>query len=278
MRLARHATAGLREFQDAFANTLALHPTTAPAAPQMARLIAQPGFAVYRNTVMKGCIDALQASYPAVARLVGDEWFRAAAALYVPTHLPRSPVLLDYGSDFADFLDGFEPARELPYLADVARLDRLWTEAHIARDEAPVAAASVAELAPDQLAAAFLRPHPSARWAWYDEQPIVTIWQRNRMPGAVVDGVNGEAEQFGWHAEGVLLTRPRGEVQWIALPKPACALLDACARGDTLADAAVAALEVDPHVDLAPLMESLLCAGAFADPAIHADTSMENGR
>jgi hypothetical protein len=32
----------------------------------------QPGFAVYRNTVLKGCIDALQANYPTVHALVGD--------------------------------------------------------------------------------------------------------------------------------------------------------------------------------------------------------------
>ena len=55
-------------FQDAFAEAL-LAPSGAVAnSPELTRLIAQPGFAVYRNTVMKGCIDALQANYPAVGR------------------------------------------------------------------------------------------------------------------------------------------------------------------------------------------------------------------
>jgi len=31
---------------------------------------------------MKGCVDALEANFPAVARLVGKEWFRAAATEY----------------------------------------------------------------------------------------------------------------------------------------------------------------------------------------------------
>ena len=43
---------------------------------------------------MKGCIDALQANYPAVTRLVGEEWFRAAAAVYVRQAPPTNPMLL----------------------------------------------------------------------------------------------------------------------------------------------------------------------------------------
>lgn len=67
----------LRQFQDAFALAL-LDPLVQPAA-RIAQLARQPGFAVYRNTVMKACIDALQANFPSVARLVGEAWFRAAA-------------------------------------------------------------------------------------------------------------------------------------------------------------------------------------------------------
>ena len=111
-----------------------------PGHPDLAGLVAQPGFAVYRNTVMKGCVDALQANYPSIAGLVGEAWFRAAAVVHARAHPPLRPTLLDYGAGFAEFLAAFEPARELPYLPDVARLDRCWTDAHVARDEVPVAA------------------------------------------------------------------------------------------------------------------------------------------
>ena len=62
----------LAQFQASFADAL-----FAPAANNspVAALSAQPAFAVYRNTVMKACIDALEANYPAVARLVGSEQF-----------------------------------------------------------------------------------------------------------------------------------------------------------------------------------------------------------
>jgi hypothetical protein len=248
----------LQRFQDEFARAL-LAPELRPDqfSPGIARLAGQPAFAVYRNTVMKGCVDALQANYPSVARLVGEEWFRAAAAVYARANLPRQPTLAVYGESFAAFLAEFAPAAELPYLPDVARIDRFWTEAHTAPDETPVDAAAVARLAPGALARTLLRPHASAHWAWFDAQPIRTIWRRNRYPDASDDG------EIEWRAEGVLVVRPECSVENVDLDAAGCAFLDACAAGATLAEAAGAALAADAKADLARLMAQLLGAGAF---------------
>jgi hypothetical protein len=261
---ARCAPPALTRFQDGFAQALlAPDPAAAPGLPaEIAALARQPGFAVYRNTVMKGCIDALQANYPAVARLVGDEWFRAAAAVFAREHLPVQATLLYYGEAFAEFLTRFEPAAELPYLPGVARLDRFWTESHAAPDEPALAPAALAGLAPDALATRVLCPHAAARWAWFADQPIYSIWQRNR------DALDGERE-IDWRGEGALLTRPQGVVQWTQLDAAGCAFLDACAAGRPLAQAAAAAVEVHEHVDLARLTKTLLEAGAFGRMCIH---------
>lgn len=241
----------LARFQASFARAL-----VAGTDPSIASCAAQPGFAVYRNTVMKGCIDALQANYPAVHRLVGDEWFRAAAAVYVRDHLPAAPMLFEYGASFPAFLDTFPPAAELTYLAGVARLDRCWTEAHCAPDAQPLDPVRVARLAPEALGRERLTPHVSARWAWFGDAPIATIWRRNRKEG------DFDAE-IDWRGEGVLVVRPRAEVETADLDAAGCAFLDACARGDTIAEAAARSLAADPRADLAALMARLLSAGAF---------------
>lgn len=249
----------LGSFQDAFAAAL-----LDPASSAVGGLATQPGFSVYRNTFTKGCIDALQASYPSVARLVGEEWFRAAALVHVRAAPPRSPVLLDYGAEFARFLEDFAPATELPYLPGVARLDRCWSEAHVAADDPVLAPAAISALTPRQLETARLRPHAAARWLHFDAQPIFTIWQRNR---------NGDddASEIAWQGEAALITRPHDAVEARRIDAAACAFLDACAAGDTLADAALAALAADPRADLAQLMALLLEAGAFS--ALRAFTS-----
>jgi hypothetical protein len=93
------------------------------SAPHAADQGADELIAIYRNTVRSTLINALRLSYPAVQRIVGADFFEAAALLYIHEHAPRSACLNDYGGDFAGFLAAFEPARSLPYLADVARLE-----------------------------------------------------------------------------------------------------------------------------------------------------------
>ena len=252
------ATVSLRDFQDHFAAALIAPNSASPVAPAITGLIDQPGFAVYRNTVLKGCIDALQANYPAVERLVGAEWFRAAAAIFVRAELPAHPSLVDYGAGFFEFLRTFAPAAELPYLAGVARLDRFWTEAHIARDEPSLQPTTIVQMNFERV---ILRPHASARWAWFNDLPVFTIWQRNR--DATFD--HASAPEISWRAEGALITRPHGAVQSTMLNAGGCALLDACVAGRPLPEAAEAALAADGNTNLTQLMSTLLKAGAFAD-------------
>jgi hypothetical protein len=249
------APGALGRFQDDFAHALLAVDEAAP--PAVAALVGQPAFAVYRNTVVKACIDALQANYPAVNRLVGDEWMRAAAAVYARKTLPGLPMLLEYGADFAEFLAGFEPVAELPYLPGVAKLDRCWTEAHIAATEDPLDAAGIAQFAEGNFYRLHLQPHAAARWAWCAEAPAYSIWSRNR--GDAQD--NSDIE---WHAEGALLTRPRDVVTWRVLDQAGCVFLNTCATGGTVAEATQAALDIDSAADLSQLIATLLDAGAFS--------------
>lgn len=138
-------------------------------------MVEQAGFGVYRNTVLKGCIDALCDNFPAVERLVGSDWLRAAAAIHAHETPPGDARLVFYGEHFADFLAAFEPARELPYLADVARLDRRWIEAFAAPQEAILDLTRLAGMTASDLADGCLRPRASVRWRWFARQPIYSI-------------------------------------------------------------------------------------------------------
>lgn len=249
----------LSTFQNGFSAAL-LGP--AADAQWLSALESQPGFAVYRNTVLKGCIDALQANYPTVCQLVGEDWFRATAAIYARTQPPRDGLLVSYGAGFADFLNGFAPAADLPYLPDVTRLDRFWTECHLAADAAALGQDWLAQQAPHMLPQAHLQPHPAARWLWCHHLPAYTLWQHHR---------NGDPlnEAMAWVGDGGLLTRPRAAVTWRALPQAGCVFMDACAAGLPLEAAATAALTTDPATDLAQLLGSLLDAGALVHHPIH---------
>ncbi len=270
----------LADYQDAFARALFAPIADAqrsigagsaaaavPRAPEtadvaVARLAAQPGFAVYRNTVLKGAIDAVEANYPAVTRLVGGEWLRAAAAAFVRAQPPVEPSLLHYGAGFADFLAGFAPAVDMPWLAGVARLDRAWTEAHVAADESPVDAATSRRSPPRssrgrccvrtrRRAGTSPRTRRSARCG------SATGRARRTFPTPTSAATSTGA------AKARCSRDRRDVVEAVALDAAGAAFLDACAARGTLADAAAAALAADPATDLARLMATLLAAGAF---------------
>lgn len=249
----------LSTFQDGFSAALLGH---AADAPWLSALEAQPGFAVYRNTVLKGCIDALQASYPTVCQLVGTDWFRAAAAVYARSHLPGDGVLAGYGDGFARFLEQFEPAADLAYLGAVAHLDRCWTECHLSADAPAVGRDWWTRQSPDTLAGAQLRPHPAARWAWCDAHPAYALWESHR------NGLATPAflDSLRWAGDGGLLTRPQAQVTWRPLARSGAKFLDACAQGLPLEAAATQALDADPATDFAALIASLLDAGALISP------------
>ena len=67
--------------------------------------------------------------------------------------------------------------------------------------------------------------------------------------------------------------RPHDVVEWFALDAAGCALLDACAAGRTLTEAAQAASDAQGDCDLAPLISNLLTAGAFGRMRIGNDQS-----
>lgn len=140
-----------------------------PAQPIPAGLTTWNGsdpavrFAVYRNNMIVSLIDALADTYPVAQQLVGEEFFRAMARLYLDVEPPRSRVLAFYGASFPDFIEQFPPAASVPYLADVARLEILQVRAYHAAERAALPADAIAQAVTDvdQLPYVLVGFHPS---------------------------------------------------------------------------------------------------------------------
>jgi len=213
-------------------------------------------FGVYRNNVITGLIEALQDSFPAVCRLVGEEYFRAMARLYVTARPPLSPVLLQYGADFPTFVAGFEPTATLPYLAEVARIERAWLEAYHAAEAPPLDPTSLAATAPERVGELAFTLHPSLRVVRC-RYPALTIWRMN-----VADGVPGAVDLTAG-GEDVLVVRPAADVEVRALPAGGARLLAALGSDRPLAAAVRAALPRCTPEDLSMHLAGLLRSGAF---------------
>src|SRR5467141_1834386 len=135
-------------------------------------------FAVYRNNVAVGLVKALKSRFPVVEKIVGEEFFAGMARVFVMKRPPRSPLLATYGDEFAAFIAAFEPARELAYLADVARLEAARTRAYHATDATPVDVGQLAALDAYTVGGIRVDMHPSTEIV-RSPHPIVTIWAMN---------------------------------------------------------------------------------------------------
>jgi hypothetical protein len=210
---------------------------------------------VYRNNVTVSLINALAATYPAVQRITGADFFRAMARFHIRETPPTSPLLFEYGRDFPAFIERYEYAQSLPWLADVARIERAWLDAYHAADAAPFSPIALSKVAPDQLADLVFTTHPATR-IMRSSFAAVTIFAANRgtEPAGTIDAAT---------PEDALITRPDFDVAVRLLP-PAGAIFLACLMsGRSLGDAAAAALDCSPAFDLATNIAGLIGAGAF---------------
>ena len=235
-----------------------------PARPAPAGFGSTEGprrFAVYRNNVAVSLADALEATYPAVAALVGRAFLRAAAREFARAEPPRSPVLIDWGGGFADFLAGFPPAASLPYLPDVARLEWSWTRAYHAADAAPAGLDLLGAVPPETLGARRLVPHPSLQIV-ASRFAAVSIWEE-------VTGRAARAPSDPRRAEAAMVLRPDMAVTVARLSPGEAAFLSTLAAGGTVTAAAEAG-RAHPDFDLAAALARSLGLGAatgFADDA-----------
>ncbi len=218
-------------------------------------------FAVYRNNVVVGLVNALRARFPVVEKIVGKDFFAAMARVFVIAHPPQSSLLMLYGDTFADFVATFEPASALPYLPDVARLEIARTRAYHAADLEPIDPARLRGLDPQELRHVRVDLHPSLQ-VLRSRHPIVTIWAMN----------SGEAELRPIDDEGpedALVVRARLEVAVRRLPPGGATFLGALSAGATLASAAESAAADCAQFDLTANLAGLIGSGATIDFVIH---------
>jgi hypothetical protein len=209
-------------------------------------------FAVYRNNVLSSLVDALAANYPVAGQLVGEEFFRAMAQLYVQQRPPCSPLLMNYGEDFADFVETFAPASSVPYLADVARLEWLRVKAYHAADCVPVAASQLAAALaePEQLQGLRLQLQ-SALALVCSPYAVVSLWAAHQ--GEISIGA-----VLPFQAEQALIVRPQWAVQVLAISLGCAAFIDSLQQGLTLGEAASQGFELDPDFDLSASLALLI--------------------
>ena len=214
--------------------------------------------AIYRGNVQANAIRALQAAYPVVRRIVGDEFFEGLAVHYARAQPSSDGDLNRFGDRLPDFLSAFEPARDLPYLPDVAQLEWAVHRSHYAADAMPFDPATLAVVPPQRQGDLQIRLHPAVALV-QSPWPVARIWEIHQpdFEGEfAVEPVGG--------GQRALVYRPR----WRVAVRPASpgeqAFLAAGSRGATLDVAVSRALVADPGFDLGSRLPVWVAEGVLA--------------
>ena len=186
--------------------------------------------------------------------VVGADFFRGLARAFVGQSPPDQPVLAEYGAGFPAFIAGHDAARDLPYLADVARLDWALNLAFHAPAGGRLAAADLAAMPADRLPSLRLGLAPGTvlvarpiRW---------TASGRPHNPGR-------RRTRSTWTAGGVrlLVLRRPDDAAFVSLSAGEAAFVGGLGEGLSLEEAAGRA---ETGFDLSACFARLLGLGVFA--------------
>jgi hypothetical protein len=231
----------------------------------LAECIRAPGstperrLGIYRNNTISNLRGALREVYPIIEQLVGAEFFSQAAKEFIAAHPSTSGDLNDYGDGFADFLTGFPPAAELPYLPDVARLEWALERAYYAPDQAPLELQRLGEVSPDRYGDLRLKLHPAAALIQSD-YPLGAIWEFHQ-PGYEGDGF------IDLNAGGAMMLVTRRDMRTMMEPldQAEFVFLKLLQENQSFVVAVTEALERDPAFPLQERLAARVMQGDIVD-------------
>jgi hypothetical protein len=238
-------------------------------------LIAARGIApkhrldVYANNARSNFIESLISSYPAIRRLVGEDYFRQCARGFHTRHPSLSGDLQPAGAGFAQYLAELHGDDEFRYLSEVARLEWLVEESLLAADHGPLDLAKLELVATDDYDDLRFHLHPSAR-LFASQYPCSGIWEANV-------GSDAEPEMMDLDAgpDRVLLVRTGGQLKCHRLSHGEQEFLQSVSAGERFAaavesGAARSGVDTAGHgetsaFDAAAALQRFVLAGVIVD-------------
>ena len=212
-------------------------------------------FNIYRNNRAGSLIAALQDTYPVLNRLLGNDFFHAAARQFIDQHPPSGPILSEYGDGFGHFIQQFPNTANYPYLEDIAQLEWERLRSYHAADELTLGAEDLQSIEPAQLLASQLTPHSAvavikSKWA------IGSLWANSQTDTMKQLDLS--------QAEIVLISRPQWNVQLKLLSTESAMFMQLLTNGLSIEEAATQCLSKHVGFDTGSHLQGLMAAGAFS--------------
>lgn len=260
----------LREFQSRFAALMLEHPDALHSlAPDFAAEFEEGDIPlarrllVYRNNIVGSLTDVMLNSFPLLEKLVGKEFLEGMARSFILKNPPAQGCLNVYGQGFAEFIEVFEPAKSLPYLPDMARLEIALNESYYAEERRPLSAADLAAIQPESLADTPLTPAPHVTLL-ASAFPLLALKTLCDTPDAPAPDMTAGVR--------LMICRPQESVDIHELAEAEYKMLNTLKSGETLGTAAESALTADPAFNFADFLQKHLALETFCNKPMDSGT------
>lgn len=184
---------------------------------------------IYGDGYLTRLIEALEANFPILSKLLGEEDFGALGTAYVRAHDSSFFSIRYYGDRLAGFLATDPAYAGAAVLADLARWEWAMTEVFDGADAVPIGADALARVAPESWAGLRFDWHPAVH-------RLALAWNAPQIWKAVSD--NAEPPEVAFSAEPVewLLWRQDLRTYFRSLPPAEAAALDAAREGQSFGE------------------------------------------
>ncbi|WP_440873689.1 HvfC/BufC family peptide modification chaperone [Thalassotalea sp. PLHSN55] len=134
---------------------------------------------IYQHSTLGNLTQVLALTFPVVEKLVGEAFFQAMAREYIKIYRPNTANIDNYGDNFSMFIADFSPAKALPYLADVAKLEWLYHQSSLCAAITPMKTSLLTEVS-DKAALTMIFHLASSVQLLHSAYPLLSIWHANQ--------------------------------------------------------------------------------------------------
>lgn len=194
------------------------------------RASAEERLQVYAHMYRARLVEALDAVYPRLVRLLGPDAFRDLALAYVAARPSRHPSLRFLGLALPEWLEEHRP--ESPWLADLARLEWARSDVFDAADEPVLVLDDLRTLSPEGFARLPLRLIGAHRLLTVDHA-TAGLWDAMSPDTPADPSFDPSGEPDDSHGETLLVWREDTVVYHRVLDTDECAAIERIARGTT---------------------------------------------
>ncbi len=253
----------LNDMQRRFKEVILDHPDVVANPPDDLQAIFEEGdialsdrLKVYRNNIIGSLTDVMIASFPAIEKLVGSNFMEGMARSFILENPPAQGCLNSFGPGFAEFIETFEPAKDLPYLADVARLDIALNAAYYAKDDSTLTEGELASIAAEDLDGLYLKLRHSVQLL-SSPYPIHDI-----RDFALSDDQDGQLNIDSGGAF-LMIYRPQLDTEIIILDEAEYVMLKALDNGNALGEAVATIIDQYPEFNFQLFLQKHLFLETF---------------